>query len=607
MSIYYNPLDLRCKSIIGGIKQNEKFVIHVFGEESGPCQLVLQKDGLHEARLFNMHGTDDGWEQELSIAEPGLYFYYFRFSGQLAGCGRFRNLEFTDHISSYQILVYDENFRTPDWFKGGIMYQIFPDRFYSSGKVEVTPEKWLHQSWNEAPEYRMNGEGKVLNNDFFGGNIRGIIEKLDYLQSLHVSILYLNPIFRAFSNHRYDTGDFMQIDPTFGTEEEFGELVEECKKRGIRIMLDGVFNHTGDDSKYFNKYGRYNSIGAYQSKNSEYYAWYNFIEYPNKYEAWWGIDNVPAVNESCPSYIDFITGEQGVLRHWLRYDIGGYRLDVADELPDEFIVKIRNAVKSANPDAVVLGEVWEDASNKIAYSKRRKYFQGKELDSVMNYPLKDAIIQFVTSGDTTVFRQTVAMLRDNYPKLVLDLLMNILGTHDTARILTALGGIRAYNKDEMSRTKMDAETRKLAVKRLKAATVLLFTVFGVPCIYYGDEIGMEGYSDPFCRMPFAWDNMDTDILTHYRKLTKIRSTLHVFADSEYKELYADTNCIVFERRKGKETLVVYMNLGHKKYLIKFKGKLYNLLQGGAYADKITILPQSYAVLSNRPVSFEQNA
>ena len=300
----------------------------------------------------------------------------------------------------------------------------------------------------------MNAEGKVLNNDFFGGNIRGILEKLDYLQSLHVTVLYLNPIFRSFSNHRYDTGNFMEIDPTFGTEEEFARLVEECRKRGIRIMLDGVFNHTGDDSLYFNKYGRYPGVGAYQSKDSKYYAWYNFIHYPEKYSAWWGIDNLPAVNEECPSYADYITGENGVIRYWLKYSLGGFRLDVADELPDEFIEKIRQAVKAADPEAVVLGEVWEDASNKIAYSKRRKYFWGKELDSVMNYPLKDAIIQFILSGDTSLFRQTVAMLRDNYPKSVLDSLMNILGTHDTARILTALGGVHAYTKDEMSYTKL---------------------------------------------------------------------------------------------------------------------------------------------------------
>ena len=353
---------------------------------------------------------------------------------------------------------------------------------------------------------------------------------------------------------------------------------------------------------YFNKYGRYPSVGAYQSKDSEYYAWYSFIQYPDKYHAWWGIDNLPAVNEECPSYAEYIAGENGVLKRWLKYPLGGYRLDVADELPDEFIEKIRTAVKDMDTEAIVLGEVWEDASNKIAYSKRRKYFWGKELDSVMNYPLKDAIIQFIMSNNTTMFRQTVAMLRDNYPKSVLDSLMNILGTHDTARILTAMGGIHAFTKEEMSRTWMDAETRAVAKERVKAATVLLFTVFGVPCIYYGDEIGMEGYSDPFCRFPFDWDHMDIDMLEHFRRLAEIRSSLSVFCDSDYTELFADESCLVFERRKGKEVAVVIMNRGYKKYELSYRGKLFDLLHGRLpFTDHYTITPQTYTILSNKPI------
>ena len=306
-------------------------------------------------------------------------------------------------------------------------------------------------------------------------------------------------------------------------------MVSECGKRGIRLILDGVFNHTGDDSRYFNKYGTYDEIGAYQSKDSKYYSWYNFRHFPDKYDSWWGIDVLPAVNENCPSYIDFITGIDIRIGRWMKYPLGGFRLDVADELPDEFVAKIRSAVKSANGDAVVIGEVWEDASNKIAYSTRRKYFQGEELDSVMNYPLKDAIINFVVSGNTSLLRRTVGMLLDHYPKCVLDSLMNILGTHDTVRVLTALGGVCAYNKEEMAVLKLSAEQRAVATERLKIAAILLYTFFGVPCIYYGDEIGMEGYSDPFCRKPFAWDLIDEDILSHYRWLGELRSRYTPFS------------------------------------------------------------------------------
>lgn len=601
MDIYYNPLDLRCKSTTGGIEQNEELTINIYGKSKNePCLLVLQKDEC-EAQYLHMQNTPGGWKINLTIQEPGLYFYYFKFGGRKAGAGQFRNLEFSEQVTAYQLLVYSKDFQTPDWFKGGIMYQIFPDRFNKSGPVPVEEGKWLHRSWNELPEFRKNKDGKILNNDFFGGNLRGIIEKLDYLKSLNVSVLYFNPIFRAYSNHRYDTGDYNQIDPMLGTEEDFAVLVQECRKRGIRIILDGVFNHTGDDSIYFNKYGKYDEIGAYQSQNSKYYAWYTFKQYPNKYDSWWGIDTLPAVNEHCASYVEFITGENGVLRHWLRHGLGGYRLDVADELPDEFIAKIRSSVKRADRDAVLIGEVWEDASNKIAYGKRRKYFQGNELDSVMNYPLKDAIINYVISHNTSLFRQTVSQLLDHYPKTVLDSLMNILGTHDTARILTVLGGVCVYDKEEMSKTVLRGEDRELAKKRLKVAGVLLFTLFGVPCIYYGDEIGMEGYSDPFCRKPFDWENMDGDILSHYRRLSQIRTGYSVFKEGRYRELFADANCIVFERREGKEVVLVAVNLGNNKYDIRFRGKLYDLLHGGVYLDKIPLNPLSYGIFGNKKI------
>ena len=597
MEIYYNPLDPACKSVLGGVRQNESFTIRIFGKSDEPCIFVLQRDGC-EAQSLHMQNISGGWELQLSFAEPGLYFYWFRLGGRRAALGEDRNAEFSDSASAYQILVYRECFATPAWFKGGIMYQIFPDRFFKSGETLAEKGKRLHRDWHETPEFRPNEKGKILNNDFFGGNFRGILKKLDYLQSLHVTVIYLNPIFRAFSNHRYDTGDYMQLDPMLGSEEDFSALVSECGKRGIRLILDGVFNHTGDDSRYFNKYGTYDEIGAYQSKDSKYYSWYNFRHFPDKYDSWWGIDVLPAVNENCPSYIDFITGENGVLRRWMKYPLGGFRLDVADELPDEFVAKIRSAVKSANGDAVVIGEVWEDASNKIAYSTRRKYFQGEELDSVMNYPLKDAIINFVVSGNTSLLRRTVGMLLDHYPKCVLDSLMNILGTHDTVRVLTALGGVCAYNKEEMAVLKLSAEQRAVATERLKIAAILLYTFFGVPCIYYGDEIGMEGYSDPFCRKPFAWDLIDEDILSHYRWLGELRSRYTVFRDGDYRELYHDDNCIVFERRKSKEAVITVANLGNNKYTLRFNGVLYNQLSGERCVDRVDIEPHHIAVYGN---------
>ena len=598
MDIYYNPLDPRCKSVTGAVQQNIDCRIMLFAENAGHCELILRRDG-EEAQSYPMHKVAGGWCFVLSFSDPGLYFYHFKIDQTEVGRDDLHLLTFSSAVTDWQLLVYSEGFSTPDWMKGGVMYQIFPDRFYRSGEVRAGRGQWMHKSWNESPEYRANQFGKVLNNDFFGGNLKGITEKLDYLTELGVTILYLNPIFRAYSNHRYDTGDYLQIDPLLGTMEDFNELIRSCNERGIRVILDGVFNHTGDDSRYFNKYGHYDEIGAYQSKESKYYAWYNFHCFPDSYDSWWGIDVLPAINESCPSYVEFITGENGVLRQWLRAGISGWRLDVADELPDEFVEKIRSAVKTESPNAVVIGEVWEDASNKIAYSKRRRYFQGKELDSVMNYPLKNAIINFVLTNDTSVLRQTIAMLRDNYPKAVLDCLMNILGTHDTFRILTALSGVAVHTKEEMSRTKLSEEQRAEAIEKLKVAGLLLFTVFGVPCIYYGDEIGMEGYADPFCRFPFAWDAIDEDLLKYFQRLSKIRSSLSVFTTSEFHELYADKTCIVYERRTEREVAVIGVNRGTNRFDLCFNGSMCELLTGEMYSDKYTLEKNSICILSNK--------
>lgn len=598
MNVYYNPLDKVCKSVTGGIKRNEDLVINVLGDGDEPCLFVFFKDG-GEAQYLHMKKCGRCWTVTLNFSETGLYFYYFIIGGSKAGAGKFRDLAFSEQISCYQIVVYAEEFSTPDWFKGGVMYQIFPDRFCRGKDIPIGKGKWLHTKWDEAPEYRMNAQGKILNNDFFGGNFDGITGKLDYLASLGVTAVYLNPIFKAFSNHRYDTGDYMQIDPLLGSDADFDNFITECERRKIRVILDGVFNHTGDDSRYFNKYGNYDELGAYQSRDSKYYAWYNFKHFPDKYESWWGIDVLPSVNESCESYSQFITGENGVIDHWMRRGVSGFRLDVADELPDDFIEKIRKAARNVKSDALIIGEVWEDASNKIAYSKRRKYLQGKELDSVMDYPLKDAIIDFVKTGKTASLRETIAMLSDNYPKCVLDSLMNILGTHDTARILTVLGGIPANNKDEMNKISLSDTARKRAKHLLKIAAILQFTLFGVPCVYYGDEIGMEGYGDPFCRHTFDWDKQDNELLEFYKKLGRLRQrAFGLFRDSEYREIFADDKCLVYERAKGVEQVIVAVNMGSDIFDIKYNGRMFDFLSGECYENVFTINPLTATILTD---------
>ncbi len=604
MHFYYNPLDKACKSRTGAFPRGSLVTFRLYWDEAGAmpdhldARFVFWQDGKDRTPL-SMHRTENGFAVTLRFHQTGLYFYYFRIGDAYYGCGSLRDGTFMPqaNLAVWQITVYDESYHTPDWMKGGVMYQIFPDRFYRSGKLPVGKGKILRDDWGGVPSYRPNEYGKVLNNDFFGGNLKGICEKLDYLQSLGVTVLYLNPIFEAYSNHRYDTGDYLKVDPLLGTEDDLAELVTEADKRGIRIVLDAVLNHTGSDSRYFNKYGHYDSVGAYQSLQSPYADWYHFREFPDCYDSWWGIDTLPAVNEQSPSYQEFVFGKDGVLRHWLQLGIGGYRLDVADELPDFFLEKLRATVKDARSDAVIIGEVWEDASNKIAYSERRKYLQGHELDSVMNYPLKDAIIGFVESGKTLQLRETLYLLIDHYPKETLDCLMNILGTHDTARILTVFGGKNCANKDEMAVTSLTVSERDLAKRMVMMAAFLQFTLPGVPCIYYGDENAMEGYQDPFCRRCFDWLHTDRELFAFYQKLSSIRKQFTAFRDGEYDEVYADSGCIVYVRRNTEQTVYLWVNNSSGEYAIRFRGTFYEHLTGKTFSEKLEFGPKSYGIFT----------
>ena len=545
-----------------------------------------------------MKPLDGGFSITLRFLESGLYFYRFELDGRGFGCGSMRRGELSDVPCCWQITVYESDYKTPDWLKGGIMYQIFPDRFYKSGEISAPAHKVLRSDWGGIPHYRPNEHGKILNNDFFGGNLNGIREKLPYLKTLGVTALYFNPVFEAYSNHRYDTGDYMKIDPLLGTVEDFDRLIADAKTCGMGIILDGVFNHTGDDSRYFNRYGRYPEVGAYQATSSAYSDWYNFYEFPNGYDSWWGIATLPAVNENSASYQNFILGDGGVIKNWLSHGIMGWRLDVADEIPDFFLSKLRTSVKEENPNAVIIGDVWEDASNKVAYDVRRHYLQGCELDSVMNYPLKDAIISYVQTGNTAFLRETVLQLIDNYPKQTLDCLMNILGTHDTPRILTVLGGQNPKSKDEMASACLDDVQRRQAKQKLKMAALLQFTLPGVPCIYYGDESGMEGYRDPFCRRCYDWENPDEELRAHYLKLGEIREKRlkEIFSEGTYREIFADQRCLVFERRCGKKVAYIYVNNSSFQYNINFSGEYQECLTGQSFVGQCSIRPYSYGIL-----------
>ena len=481
---------------------------------------------------------------------------------------------------SFQITVYEPREVRPEWYQNGIVYQVFPDRFNrgadwhdrvdaSFGEQRNGPARELVHDWNSYPRYHKDQYGRISTWDFYGGNLEGVREKLGYFKSLGITAIYLNPIFEAASNHRYDTADYMRIDPMLGDEETFVRLCNEAKALGISVILDGVFNHTGCDSRYFNKYGNYPETGAFQSEESPYASWFKFgTEGDGEYQCWWGVDDLPDVDENDPSYREFICGENGVVRTWLRLGASGWRLDVADELPDDFIEEIKAAALAEKPDALLIGEVWEDASHKVSYGELRRYLQGRELDGVMNYPFRTAMLDFITNEATAVdIARRLEELCENYPREAFLCNLNLLGSHDRERVLTILGGAPAKETltDEQRRDyRLTEGQRGLAVSRLWVAALLQMTLPGVPCIYYGDEAGLEGYTDPYNRATYPWGREDENCRTIYRNAIAVRKTLpDLFAKGDFVPFAANDDVFGFTRTLGDTTVCVLANASLK--------------------------------------------
>ena len=510
--------------------------------------------------------NEEWWDINITFETSGLYFYHFTYETPFGrgniylrsgGCG-----EFAPNGNEWQQTVYKKDFETPEWAKGGIMYQIFPDRF-NIGSVPVKDyptDRVLHTSTNETPVWEPDKNGKILNNDYFGGTLKGIEEKLPYISSLGVNILYLNPIFEAHSNHRYNTADYMKIDPMLGTEEDFKSLCKTADKYSIKVILDGVFSHTGSDSIYFNRENRYESNGAYNNPDSPYKDWFTFKN-DGTYKSWWGIDTLPETNEDTESFINFITGKNGVAEKWLNNGAYGFRLDVADELPDKFLDEFSKSVKSLNKDYLVIGEVWEDATNKFSHGGRRRYLLGDQLDSVMNYPFASAILTFMRYGVAENFMESIVSVCENYPKHALNCLMNHIGTHDTARILTSLiyDSIEHKPRHIQAQCKLTNEEYQKAKTLLKTATVLQYTLPGFPSVYYGDEAGLQGGGDPFNRGFFPWGNEDTELTDWYKKLGEIRRNAKSLKDGDFIPYSAMLSCVAYKRQCEKETLFVIAN------------------------------------------------
>lgn len=515
--------------------------------------------------------------------ENGIHsVYYCNNKDSLGGTGRTVDSG-SDDLIPYQITVYKMS-ETPAWFKEGIVYQIFPDRFdrdedwydrceKANKRVNdrrLDMQRIIETDWYRPAYYVRDSAKRVVKWPMYGGSLRGIRNRLDYLKSLGVTVIYLNPIFEASTNHRYDTGNYMKIDPALGTEQDFVDLAEEARSRGIRLILDGVFSHTGCDSIYFDKYGNYpkddsSTCGAWEHEDSPFRSWYKFD--PDEkwgYKSWWGVEDLPEVIEEEPDYQRYILGSkaaeaegssaaaetsakasagaepdsgecEGVVPHWLRLGASGWRLDVADELPDSFIRGVRKAIKATKPDGMLIGEVWEDASNKTSYGERRKYFAGDELDGTMNYPLRSLLLDYInyTIGSGEAGRRFMS-LAENYPRENLYGAMNLIGSHDRTRILTLM----AADKD-----------RGAAVSKVRLLSTLEYAFPGVPCIYYGDEAGLQGAADPENRSGFPWGEEDHDLQFHYRMLGLIYNEHPVLKDGDITMLSGNAGSNVKDIRQ----------------------------------------------------------
>ena len=571
------------------------------------CALVAHEEFANQTTETELTQTGSAGEDgrltfvlELSApASPELVWYHFRFwredgSGCLLDQSGYRS---DGPLTPWQLTVYEQT-HTPEWFGGGITYQIFPDRFCRLTVPDPTGligNRQVHDHWEDAPVWKPDPDGEIRNRDFFGGSLAGITSKLDHLVRLGVSTLYLNPIFESASNHRYNTADYERIDPMLGTEEDLKTLCREARKRGIRVMLDGVFNHTGSQSRYFNADGFYPSPGAAQSQESPYFSWFSFHPWPEDYDSWWGIRTLPAVREESKTYVNYIIDDKdSIIRRWLRAGASGWRLDVADELPDWFIEKIRGTVEETKPDAVLIGEVWEDASNKIAYSQRRRYLLGSELHGVMNYPFRTALLAYLQGGNADDFREAMETLRENYPPAAFYSAMNFLGTHDTPRILTVLGADTVpQSKDERAMYRLTPAQRLKAAALVRLAALVLFTFPGSPMVYYGDEAGMEGFEDPFNRGGYPWGKEDQGLKTWFTNLGHLRRQRVSLQRGTISYLYTAGPLLVYARTWNGQRTVVAVNRAeaHVNVCIPWPADTaLDLLSGRVYQAKDGVLP-----------------
>jgi len=537
----------------------------------------------------------DMWYQ-FEAQYNGQTVYYDDNGAQLEGVGQ---VGLSAGGPSYQISVYQDNFQTPSWLRHAVIYEIFPDRFFNGnitndenpnvntavgtlpdGQEGLVPVQF-HNNWYSQPydpaivatpgdpdyanELKLRGDGQ-WNMDFFGGDLQGINDKLDYLKSLGVNTLYLPPIFQSDSVHKYDTGNFLEVDPGFGTMQDWLNLVKDAKARGMHILIDGAFEDTGSDSVYFNKFGNYQSVGAWQqyqnpSEQSPYYSWYDWTgNSTTPYSSWFGYDTLPLTNTSNPSYQQFVYGgPKSVAEYWIENGASGWRLDSADN--GNFSIPwwsaFRSAVKSVDPQAAIVGEIWNNATN----DSGTDWLTGQTFDSVMNYQFRNAVIDFFrgtyddgnethTGVDATGFNARLMRLYSEYPLTSFYAMMNLVDSQDTMRILSVLSNapdpttMTAY---QQATWQPSASDLAVGIARLKLVSDFQFGFPGDPTVYYGDEAGMLGYKDPLNRGPYPWGQANEDLVNHYRLLGAIRNANPVLQTGTFEPLLEQGNVYAFAR------------------------------------------------------------
>jgi cyclomaltodextrinase / maltogenic alpha-amylase / neopullulanase len=591
--------------------------------------LVVEKrllEGNQEVLEYNelaripMQRASDGWRASYHYRDIAIYGYYFEvlIAGKTFIYGNNRDSIFwtrergsnglgeivekpekTAGIRRFRQTVYSRDFKVPEWAPDIVYYYIFPDRFRNGNRAnDPKPgvDKYqhhtveFHRDWNEKPFRPKSGDGSddVYNNDFFGGDLAGITEKLDYIKSLGANTIYMTPIFRAPSNHKYDTADYNEIDPYFGSEAEFVKLCDEAKKRGIRIVLDTSLNHVGSDSRYFDRFGNYAltekpPTGAFAhgqiNAASPYVSWFSFdrskANPDQQFKGWTGITDLPEIDKSSKSFRAFAYGDaDSVMKRWLARGASGWRMDVAPWVPDDFWREWRTAIRAHTPDAITISETWFDSS---------KYLLGDMFDSTMNYIFRNTVQEYALGGDARKLYQNLELIREHYPPQAQFALMNLLSSHDQARALHHFG----YRDETSSR-----EDIERAKRRLKLAVLFQVVYPGSPTIYYGDEVGVTGGEDPFNRGTYPWEDLggkpDEALLAEFKRLFKLRNDRAVLRRGSLgAPLYVDRNVIVLRRELNSEVAIIALNNSERVQNVSFSldAQFANLMLRDAFDSK----------------------